>query len=91
MPYRLRVEITYTTSNAANTALTNINNTLTASFPSIPQRATRETGSNSVLLLVTGIADQASGVALRDALTPQWGSGNRSAGKASLVKTDDLT
>lgn len=83
--YRLRINLTYSTTANATTATTNINNVLIAQ--GYPQRAER---TNAVVTLeVDPIADQAAAVTLRNALTAAWGSTTRSGGKVSIVQRPD--
>jgi hypothetical protein len=82
--YRLRVDWTYSTTSSANTALAAINATLTAN--GIAAQAVR-TGTN-VGVIVEPLTE-AQGVTLRNALTPNWATGTRTAGKASLVMRDE--
>lgn len=80
MAYIVRVSLTYSTTNNATTALTNINTQL-ANRGRV-ERATQ--AGATVSLAVDGIASQADALALRDALTSAWGSSPRTAGKASV-------
>lgn len=83
--YRLRVDLTYSTTGTATTATTNINNALAASSdPVIAERAER-TGS-AVSLTVEGLTE-AQADSLRVAMTSAWAVGTRSAGKVSVVRT----
>jgi hypothetical protein len=81
--YRLRVDLTYSTTNNATTATTNLNTALAAAGR--VEQAQRSTAA--VSLLVDGIT-QAEAVALRDALTPAWAAGPRSQGSASVVRIE---
>jgi hypothetical protein len=82
--YRLRLDWTYSTTAAVTTALTAINNTLAAQGRD--ERATR-TG-NDIDLLIEPLTE-AEAVTLRNALIPNWATGTRTAGKASLVRRDE--
>ena len=82
--YRLRVDWTYSTNNSANTALSAINATLAANGRD--ERATR-TGTNVAVILEP--VDAATAVTLRNLLTPNWATGTRTAGKASVVMRDE--
>jgi hypothetical protein len=82
--YRLRVDWTYSTTNSANTALSAINATLTAN--GVTTMAVRS-GTNVAVIIEP--LTQAQGITLRNALTPNWATGTRTAGKASLVMRDE--
>lgn len=82
--YRLKVDWTYSTTTSATTALTAINATLTAQGRS--EVAVRTTAQ--VTVNVEPIATEALAVALRNALTTNWATGTRTAGKASVVMRD---
>lgn len=82
--YRLKIDWTYSTSTSATTALTAINATLAAQGR--PEVAVRTT--NTVTVSVEPIATEAAAVALRNALTLNWATGTRTAGKASVVMRD---
>jgi hypothetical protein len=82
--YRLRVDWTYSTTSSANTALAAINSTLTANGRT--EQATR-TGTNVAVILEP--IDAALAITLRNALTPNWATGTRTAGKASVVMRDE--
>lgn len=83
--YRLKVDWTYSTSTAAATALTAINTTLAAQGRA--ERAVRT--SNTVTVNVEPLATEALAVSLRNALTANWATGTRTAGKASVVMRDE--
>lgn len=83
--FRLRIDLTYTTNANATTATTNINNALVAQGR--VERATRTNAA--VSLIIEPIDTEAEAVALRNALTPAWGSTARSGGKVSLVRRPD--
>ena len=85
--YRLRVALTYNTTPNATTATSNLNTALVNAGR--PEQAVRD--GTAVALLIVGIPSQAQALALRDALTPAWGVGTRSQGKASLVMSEDVT
>lgn len=80
--YRLRIDLTYSTTNNANIATTNINNALAGLGYS--ETATRTNAQ--VSLEVSDIPDQDAAIALRNALTAAWGSRVRSGGKVSLTR-----
>lgn len=85
MPWhRLVVEWTYSTSTSAATALTNVNNTLAAQGRA--ERATRT--SNSITVEIEPLTETTA-ITLRNALTPSWATGTRTAGKASVVMRDE--
>ena len=84
--YRLKIDITYTTTGNATTAETNINNAMIAAGR--PERATRS--GSQVTMMVPGITTQAEAISLRDSLRTAWSSVARSYGKASVVRSDDL-
>jgi len=84
--YRLRVDWTYSTTASATTALTAINATLTANGRT--EQAVRET--NRVYIIIEPLTVQGStAITLYNALTPNWATGTRTAGKASLVMRDE--
>lgn len=83
--YRLRVDWTYSTTNSANTALSAINATLAANGRT--ERAVRTGGQ--VAVICEPVATAADAVTLRNALTPNWATGTRTAGKASVVMRDE--
>jgi hypothetical protein len=83
--YRLRVTWTYSTVAAANTAATAIDTTLAAQGRA--ERVTRPTTSS--LEVVVEPLSETESVTLRNALTPQWATGTRTAGKASVVRRDE--
>lgn len=87
--YRIRVDLTYSTTGNATTATTNINNVLAArTDPVIPERATR--ASARVTVMVAGL-EQAQAQALLAALQPAWPVGARTAGKVSMVRSEDVS
>jgi hypothetical protein len=83
--YRLRIDLTYSSTANATTATTNINNVMIAQ--GYPERATRS--SAQVSMIVEPIATEAAGTALLNALNSAWGSTTRSGGKVSLVRRPD--
>jgi hypothetical protein len=85
--YRLRIDITYSSVNNANGSVTDINGVLS----SMGYTETAQRSGTNVYLDVLGIPDQATAVAIRDALTPVWSARTRTGGKASIVKTDDTS
>ena len=80
MAYIVRVSLTYSTTGNATTALTNINTQL-ANRGRV-ERATQ--AGATVSLAMDAVGTQAEAVTLRDALTPAWSAGPRTAGKASI-------
>lgn len=80
MAYIVRMSLTYSTTGNATTALTNINTQL-ANRGRV-ERATQ--AGATVSLAMDAVGTQTEAEALRDALTSAWGSGSRSAGKASV-------
>lgn len=85
--YRLRIDVTYTSTGNANSALSAINTAL--STAGRPETATRS--GSTVDLLIVGITSQAEAEALRSALHTAWSSVARSYGKVSIVRSDDVT
>ncbi len=81
--YLVRVALTYSTTAAATTAVTSVNNALSARGR--PERATQ--AGATVTLAIDDVPSQADAVAVRDALTSAWGVGTRTQGKASVSKT----
>lgn len=81
--YRLRVDWTYSTTAQANTALAAINATLAANGRT--EQAVRTATRVAVILEPVSAA---AAVTLRNALTPNWAPGTRTAGKASVVLRD---
>jgi hypothetical protein len=87
MAYRLKIDVTYTTTANATTALTAINAAL-----STAGRVEVATRTNAVVFLkIVGIETQAEAEALRSALHTAWSSVARSYGKVSLVRSDDTS
>lgn len=85
--YRLRVTWTYSTTASANTAAAAINATLAAQ--GVAQTVTRPTATS--LEVIVEPLDAAQAVSLRNALTPNWATGTRTAGKASVVQRDEAS
>lgn len=79
--YRIRIDLTYSSTGNATTALTSINNVLIAQ--SRPERAVQTNAQ--IALLIEGLTE-AQGKRLRDLLTPAWGVTARSGGKVSVVR-----
>lgn len=84
--YRLKIDWTYNTVPNANTAVSNINNTLANNGRS--ETATRS-GSN-VTLTIDNLTE-AEAETLRVALIPAWNVGTRTAGKSSVVRRDEAS
>jgi hypothetical protein len=82
--YRLRVDWTWSTTSSATTALTAINATLAANGRT--ERAV-QTGAQVAVILEPVAA--AAAITLRNALTSNWATGTRTAGKASVVMRDE--
>lgn len=82
--YRLRVDWTWSKNADASTALAALNSTLAANGRD--ERAVR-TGAR-VEVIVEPLT-QAQAVALRNAMTPNWATGTRTANKASVVMRDE--
>lgn len=82
--YRLRVDWTWSTTSSATTALTAINTTLAANGRT--ERAV-QTGAQVAVILEPVAA--AAAITLRNALTSNWATGTRTAGKASVVMRDE--
>ncbi len=82
--YRLRVDWTYSTSTSAATALSAINATLAANG-----RAERAVQTTTRVAVICEPVTSAQAVTLRNALTPNWATGTRTAGKASVVLRDE--
>lgn len=82
--YRLRVDWTYSTSAAATTALTAVNAALAAGGRG---EVAVKTGNRVAVICEPVTA--AAAATLRDALTPKWAPGTRTAGKASVVMRDE--
>ena len=80
MAYVVRVSLTYSTTQNATTATTNINTELANRGRA--EQATRD--GTTVSLAIDDIASQADAVTLRNALTSAWSAGPRTAGKASV-------
>ena len=83
--YRIKIDMTYTSTGNANTAATSINNVLIAAGR--PERA--QVTSANVYLLIVGLSE-AEGVTLKNSLSTGWSAAARSGGKVSLVRTNDL-
>lgn len=83
--YRLRIDLTYSSVNNANTALGNINNVMATQ--GYPERAERS--GTQVSMIVDPIPTEEEGVSLLNALNSAWGSATRSGGKVALVRRPD--
>lgn len=84
--YRVKIDITYSSTANATTATTSINDVMVAQGR--PERAVRT--SAQVFLLVSGLSTQAEAEALASALHTAWSTPARSYGKVSIVRTNDL-
>jgi hypothetical protein len=82
--YRLRVDWTYTTTAQATTAATAVDATLAAQG-----RAERVVRTGNRIEVIIEPLTQAAAVTLRNALTPNWSAGTRTANKASVVMRDE--
>lgn len=82
--YRLRVDWTYSTSTSAATALSAINATLAANG-----RAERAVRTTARVAVICEPVTSTQAITLRNALTPNWATGTRTAGKASVVLRDE--
>ena len=80
MPYRVKVDWTYSTTASATTAATNINSSL--SGLGRPETVTRN--GNQVVVEINDLS-QSEALDLRNSLTSAWATGTRTAGKASVV------
>jgi hypothetical protein len=81
MPYRLRIDYTYTTTANATTAQSNIDTALASAGRA--ERCSR--ASATITLQIDGLTEAAA-TALSDALNAQWAVGTRSAGKATVMR-----
>lgn len=84
--YRLKIDYTYSTTTSATTALSAINTTLAAQG-----RAERAVRTNAQVVLNVEPLTEAAAVTLRNALIPNWSTGTRTAGKASVVMRDETS
>lgn len=82
--YRLRVDWTYSTNAQANTALAAVNATLSANG-----RTEQAVRTAARVAVICEPVTAAAAVTLRNALTPNWSTGTRMSGKASVVMRDE--
>lgn len=85
--YRIKIDVTYTTTANATTALNSINAALESAGRS--EVATRN--SAQVYLMIPGIPTQEEAETITAALRTAWSSVARSYGKVSVVRTDAMT
>lgn len=80
--YRIHLDITYSSTGNANTALSNINSALSALGRS--ETATRT--STTVTLVIEDIPTEAEAVTIRDGIKSAWSGSTRTGGKVGVAR-----
>lgn len=83
--YRLKIDMTYSNTGNANSAVSSINGVLSAS--GYAETATRT--NTSVWLEILNIPTQEAAIALRDELNAAWSANTRTGGKVAVVRVED--